>query len=64
MENKLKVLFGILIILITGCQSTPRTIDEVVPEEKYQLLHIAEQWAYKSFNPKDLEIEEFCSTKG
>tara|TARA_Y100001973_G_C5135666_1_gene300182 strand:- start:830 stop:1024 length:195 start_codon:yes stop_codon:yes gene_type:complete len=64
MENKLKVLFGILIILITGCQSTPRTIDDVVPEQEYKLLHIAEQYAYKSFNPKDLEIEEFCSTKG
>ena len=64
MENKLKVLFGILIILITGCQSTPRTIDEVVPEQEYKLLHIAEQYAYKSFNPNDLEIEEFCWTKG
>ncbi len=64
MENKLKVLFGILIILITGCQSTPRTIDEVVPDEKYQLLHIAEQWAYKSITKEDYTTEETCSTKG
>jgi len=60
----LKHLFIILIILITGCQSTPRTIDEIMPDEKYQLLHIAEQWAYKSITKEDYTIEESCSTKG
>jgi len=60
----LKHLFIILIILITGCQSTPRTIDEIMPDEKYQLLHIAEQWAYKSITKEDYIIEESCSTKG
>ncbi len=68
----MKNLFIILIILITvGCKCTdcvptspPKTIDEVVPEEKYQLLHIAEQWAYKSITKEDYTIEETCSTKG
>ena len=56
----MKHLFIILIILITGCQSTPRTIDEIMPDEKYQLLHIAEQWAYKSITKEDYTIEESC----
>ncbi|MAH46836.1 hypothetical protein CMI37_13485 [Candidatus Pacearchaeota archaeon] len=68
----MKNLFIILIILITvGCKCwqcepafPPKTIDEIAPEEKYKLLHIAEQWAYRSVTRKDFEIEEFCSTEG
>jgi len=61
----LKHLFIILIILITGCQSTPRTIDERIPDSNnlHELLHIGESYAYKSITKKDYEIEDFCSTE-
>jgi hypothetical protein len=60
----LKHLFIILIILITGCQSTPRTIDLPDSNELHELLHIGENYAYKSVTKKDYEIEDFCSTEG
>jgi starvation-inducible outer membrane lipoprotein len=65
MENyKLKKLFIILIILITGCQSTPRTIDLPDPNELHELLHIGENYAYKSITIKDFIVEDECNGKG
>jgi len=59
----LKHLFIILIILITGCQSTPRTIDERRPDS-HELLHIGENYAYKSITIKDIIVEDECNGKG
>ena len=62
----MKKLFIILIILIVGCKSTPRTIDERIPDpnELQELLHIGENYAYKSITIKDIIVEDECNGKG
>ena len=68
MENKLKVLFGILIILITSgccclCDKEPE-FKPLPPEKLHDLLHTNNNYAYKSITKEDYDIEDFCSTEG
>ena len=60
----MKHLFIILIILIVGCKSTPRTIDLPDSNELHELLHIGENYAYKSITIKDIIVEDECNGKG
>jgi len=51
-----------------GCASTntvPNTIDEIIPsdEKLYDLLHIADTYAYKSVTIKDYkDDDDMCSS--
>ena len=56
------LVFIIFIILIVGCQSPPRTIDERIPDHNnlYELLHIGDNYAYKSITKKDYEAKDEC----
>ena len=60
--------FIILIILITSgccclCDKEPE-MKPLPPERLQDLLHISNNYAYKSVTEEDYTIEESCSTKG
>ena len=56
------VLF--VVLSLGGC-STPRTIDEVIPDsELHDLLHTGKNYAYKSITIKDIIVEDECNGKG
>jgi|LULM01.1.fsa_nt_gb hypothetical protein len=60
--------FIILIILITSgccslCEKEPE-FKPLPPEKLHDLLHIGNNYAYKSVTKEDYDIEDFCSTEG
>ena len=75
--RKILISIGVLISLLwsfsaLGVEDNPNTIlpdkepemKPLPPERLQDLLHISNNYAYKSVTEEDYTIEESCSTKG